>query len=737
MSPILCSNGHVNPPDSRFCRLCGEQMVAAPAQEIGSTSPPPGQSNPDVPANRPLVGLRYRMVRQLGHGGFGRAYLATDEQRFHEPCVLKEFAPKVEGAEALRKAESLFEREAGVLYRLQHDQIPRFRELLRAEFDGRDRLFLVQDYVDGSTYQELLDQRLQKGRYFTEPEILQFLSQILPVLDYIHRMGVIHRDISPDNLICRGEDECPVLIDFGGVKQASVTIESALGGRSPQPAHEVTLVGKQGFAPREQMKEGRVKPHCDLHALAVTVLVLMSGQAPRDLLDADSAAHWETQISSMGPLLRSVLKQMLSDRPEDRYPSAQQVMGALGLLRLSSQVAQAADVASPNALANGGHAVAGGANGVPANMATPPQPGATAHTVAVSPRSPQPSPSQTTHSAPQPIQPVRPSRSQPSSQGSNHGSGWWQGVLAFLTIVILACVGGWVGYRWVPQWLNLDQGDDTAEQPAESGGDLDTESPQFSPNEVARKNALRSRRDALGVNDAFLVTLTDASFYDQYPGQRGRNLTDQPEDADWRERWDAIAADWLDTLESTLSEDARRNLGSYSQANRDQWKQVVNRLHVSSNALNDVADARFFHTFPDQRSQSFIDQPIGQIWHGMAAEAVRAMQSGQTLEDVRFAQGADTHEVRGELAPGGGQIYTLNLTENQRMQLDVDAPRGDVRLSIYIPRPTDDIPFLLEDARSLDWSGTLPQSGYYEVVIVSLADQPVDFQLSVEVQGNE
>ena len=66
-----------------------------------------------------ILNARYCILKQLGHGGFGRTYLAEDSNRFNEQCVLKEFAPKVQNAFALAKAQELFEREAEVLYRLK------------------------------------------------------------------------------------------------------------------------------------------------------------------------------------------------------------------------------------------------------------------------------------------------------------------------------------------------------------------------------------------------------------------------------------------------------------------------------------------------------------------------------------------------------------------------------------------------------------------------------------------
>ncbi|NET36996.1 MAG: serine/threonine protein kinase, partial [Cyanothece sp. SIO1E1] len=193
-----------------------------------------------------VLGDRYRIVRELGQGGFGRTYLAEDINRFNEPCVLKEFVPQVTGAAALKKAEELFEREAKVLYQLQHPQIPRLRELFRVNLGGQGHLFLVQDYVEGPTYQALLNARQHQGLNFSEWEVIQLLRQLLPVLQYIHGMGVIHRDIAPDNLILRNQDQLPVLIDFGGVKQVATTVAQQLkpAGYNSNPG--ITRLGKVG-----------------------------------------------------------------------------------------------------------------------------------------------------------------------------------------------------------------------------------------------------------------------------------------------------------------------------------------------------------------------------------------------------------------------------------------------------------------------------------------------------------
>ena len=164
-----------------------------------------------------LVNQRYRILRCLGYGGFGRTYLAEDTHRFHEACVLKEFAPQAEAYADLRKAEDLFEREAGILYKLKHSQIPEFYALIRSQNKDTPSLYIVQEYIVGETYWNLI----QQGKRFGEAEIRTLLQDLLPVLSYIHSYNLIHRDISPDNLILRSGDQKPVLIDFGCVKEAA------------------------------------------------------------------------------------------------------------------------------------------------------------------------------------------------------------------------------------------------------------------------------------------------------------------------------------------------------------------------------------------------------------------------------------------------------------------------------------------------------------------------------------
>jgi serine/threonine protein kinase/ABC-type phosphate transport system substrate-binding protein len=328
---IVCRNGHPVPAGSKFCNQCGETVSVSEAQS-GAASPlensVPAESWGEPLQPGTCLRERYIIQQQLGQGGFGRTYLAEDTGRFREKFVIKEFLPSLKNTSALKKSEELFQREAATLHQLEHPQIPRFWAIFREE----KRVFLVVDYVIGSTYKDLLEQRLHQGHCFTEAEILNLFQRLLPVLSYLHRRGVIHRDISPDNIICRSQDQLPVLIDMGGVKQVAMEVGSQLEtDLDPSPV-SFTRLGKAGYAPDEQINLGLVAPHSDLYALAVTALVMMTGKKPQQLLDQNTLQwKWEEDLK-LSPLLTRTINQMMALKPMNRFQSADEILYALAPL---------------------------------------------------------------------------------------------------------------------------------------------------------------------------------------------------------------------------------------------------------------------------------------------------------------------------------------------------------------------------------------------------------------------
>ncbi|MDJ0798592.1 MAG: serine/threonine-protein kinase [Calothrix sp. MO_167.B12] len=286
----LCSKPQ-NPPDANFCLNCGSKL---------------------------LLKERYRALSQLGAGGFGKTYRAIDGDRMNESCVIKQFlpAPEIQGnSQALTKAIELFNQEAVRLYELgKHDRIPG----MLAYFEQDKRLYLVQEFVDG----ENLLQELSRYGIYGESQIWQVLTDLLPVLKYIHEHSVIHRDIKPENIILRQSDRALVLIDFGVSKQASGTVLSGNRG---------TMAGTPGYAPDEQIRFGEAYQASDLYALGATCVHLLTGLHPTTLYSPwESRWLWQEHLqntgSSVSSKLRSILDKLLQDKVSDRYQSVDEVL---------------------------------------------------------------------------------------------------------------------------------------------------------------------------------------------------------------------------------------------------------------------------------------------------------------------------------------------------------------------------------------------------------------------------
>jgi len=544
---LYCSQGHENPSNNRFCVKCGVPLAIAVGQ---------------------LIENRYRIVRQLGQGGFGRTFLAEDINRSNQNCVLKEFAPQDQLASQLEKAKELFEREARVLYQLNHPQIPAFREMLQANLGDREYLFLVQDYVEGGTYYQLLEARLSQGVSFSEVEVRHLLCQILPVLSYIHSVDVIHRDISPDNLIRRSSDSLPVLIDFGGVKQLPV---------SPvfwftQLGVIRTRLGKKGYAPEEQLLQGKVFPNSDLYALAVTALVLLTGKEPQALYDSYKGTWlWRREINV--PQLEAILKKMLANKPSDRYQSADEVLQALASQTISSPpnpnisqmrtinfVGRKPDPNSSYSLPNGGTQV----------IATP-----VFHSIWFRP---------------------------------------WAVRVAGAGLVVLIGTGAFTLVKSVilsPQSMHLPQ-----QAPSSS--------------EKTRIDLLFHRRQALAIKPRFFNVLVNEQFYQSHPSARGRNLKNQPEDANLRQEWYTSAEELLDQIEQAqLSAAARGKLGSYSQQDYEIWHLKANRGQLGNYTMEQMekqTDERFYQLFPQQRAETPKLKTFGQIWYAILSDKISQVE---------------------------------------------------------------------------------------------------------------
>ncbi len=268
-----------------------------------------------------LLRDRYRVIKALGQGGFGATFLAKDESLPGEPCcVIKQLRPTTTGAHLLPMARELFEREARTLGKIgNHPQVP----MLLAYFEDSEQFYLVQEYISGWT----LQQEVKKSGPYSEAGVKQFLSEILPLLQYIHSQQVIHRDIKPANLIRREQDKKLVLIDFGAVKNQVNPAQN----NSDQTALTNFAIGTPGFAPPEQMALRPVYAS-DIYAVGVTCIYLLTAKSPKDLDYNPSTGEmmWRKYVH-ISDHLAEVLKKMLEASVRHRYQAAGDILRALDL----------------------------------------------------------------------------------------------------------------------------------------------------------------------------------------------------------------------------------------------------------------------------------------------------------------------------------------------------------------------------------------------------------------------
>ncbi|MCX5962821.1 MAG: serine/threonine protein kinase [Cyanobacteria bacterium] len=270
----------------------------------------------------PLLRGRYRIVRALGQGGFGKTYLAVDEDRLKARCVIKQFLPQVKSESSMKKAVLLFEQEAIRLNELgEHPHIPS----LMAYFEQDNRLYLVQQFIEGAT----LAQELSHQGCFGEQKIREVMAGLLPILKFVHDRNVIHRDITPANIIRRKLDNRLILIDFGIAK-----VLEEVGSDLEVPG---TKIGTAGYAPIEQLRSGRAFPASDLYSLGATCLYLMTRIKPDDLYDPIQGNWlWRSQLAEQGVRfsegIGQILDRLLKDLVIERYQTADQVMHDLRTL---------------------------------------------------------------------------------------------------------------------------------------------------------------------------------------------------------------------------------------------------------------------------------------------------------------------------------------------------------------------------------------------------------------------
>ncbi|OYW61163.1 MAG: hypothetical protein B7Z31_03050 [Rhodobacterales bacterium 12-65-15] len=290
------------------------------------------------PGTRLLLG-QFTVDSFLSAGGFGITYLARDS--LDRRVVVKECFPasvcrrsgtSVSARSVQRQGEfqsivALFLQEAHNLSQLDHPNIVKVHQV----FQDNDTAYMAMDCIDGPDFLATLEGTAPR---LTPDQIVHALTRLLDALGYVHSLGFLHRDISPDNILLdrsRGE---PVLIDFGAARKDVTRKSRALSG---------LRVVKDGYSPQEFYISGSKQAPCsDLYALAASFCHLVSGETPKtsqERLSAIANGMGDPQRPLLGrvagypPAFLRAIDSAMSIFPRDRLQSAaewQELLAAPG-----------------------------------------------------------------------------------------------------------------------------------------------------------------------------------------------------------------------------------------------------------------------------------------------------------------------------------------------------------------------------------------------------------------------
>jgi len=270
---------------------------------------------------------RYRITGLIGQGGMGAVYVADDLRLEGRKTAIKEVRAELVGPvdEPLREqARAQFHREASILARLDHPNLPKVSDYFCQ--NGRD--YLVMDFVPGPDLLQLVEEARVAGRFLDEAQVLQWASQIVEALRYLHnqRPPILHRDIKPSNIKLTPEGRIK-LVDFGLVKvlisDDSRTL-TVLQGR-----------GTVAYTPIEQYggDTGHTDVRSDIYALGATLYHLLTGHPPADakqrFLDPKALVPPRQLNPAISPHVERAVLWAMEMHPENRPATVDELWDAL------------------------------------------------------------------------------------------------------------------------------------------------------------------------------------------------------------------------------------------------------------------------------------------------------------------------------------------------------------------------------------------------------------------------
>jgi len=267
---------------------------------------------------------RYRIRRIIGHGGMGNIYLADDLRLEGRQCALKEVEyDRTLTPDLLREAREQFFREATILARLDHPNLPKVSDF----FSVGERDYLVMDFVPGKDLRTLMLEAKQRNEFLAESDVLNWAAQLADALIYLHSQNppVLHRDIKPSNLKITPSGMLK-LVDFGLAKVLA--------------PGEVTITILQGqgtalYTPLEQYggDGGHTDVRSDIYAFGATLYHLLTNTPPADakerFLNPNSLIPPRQINPAISPRTERAILWAMGLHPDERPESVEQFRTSL------------------------------------------------------------------------------------------------------------------------------------------------------------------------------------------------------------------------------------------------------------------------------------------------------------------------------------------------------------------------------------------------------------------------
>jgi serine/threonine-protein kinase len=329
MTAVQCPTCHTSVPStSKFCSSCGSQVSEPSLGGIVANAPDP---HPLLALLRTELAPDYAVEREVGRGGMAVVFLA-DEVQLGRPVAIKVLPPEM--ALAPNVAER-FKREARMAASLDH---PNIIPIYRVGQAGGVH-FMVQKFIEGRSLEAILGQQGALPISVT----LHVLRCVTSALAFAHGRGIIHRDIKGANILI--DTDGRILVSDFGIARAVEDVALTASG---------AVVGTPAFMSPEQCSGQPLGPQCDQYSLGVVAFQMVTGSVPftAPTLPAIMQQHFFTPVPDIAQMregvpaeLRDLIVRALAKKPEDRYPSTDDMLAAVEAIPFSDSTRKRAEAA--------------------------------------------------------------------------------------------------------------------------------------------------------------------------------------------------------------------------------------------------------------------------------------------------------------------------------------------------------------------------------------------------------